>query len=256
MLGISESISLIILVAVVLAVSMALFYSTMFVTSTTRTVLEYGQVKSMLKDIAVAKLDDILQGALITYHLNYKTMGIGYRKLDTTITITITQYGGTHYNLSIDSFYTIYGRSSKVILKGRNILYGEPEPLIVNKTDQLPFIVEYNTNAGSVIELSINKILYKVFRASTINGSSLTIRLMIVRIIKPIIHGQYILRVYSILNTTYSETYQNTTYFRIYNNGEFITSSDDLLRSVGIDPADISSFRLEVLVYDIHFELY
>ncbi len=256
MRGISESISLIILVAVVLAVSAALFYTTMYTTTTTRTVLEYGQVKSMLKDIATAKLDDILRGAVVTYHLNYKSIGIGYKRLNTVITISITQYGGIHQNISIDSFYTIYGRSSNVILKGRNVIYGDEEQLIVNRTDQVPFIVEYNTNIGSVIELSMNKIYYNIFRINTVNTSSLVIRLALVRIVKPVIHGQYILRVYSKINTTITTTIENTTYFRIYRNGEFIASSDDLLRSVGVDPAGISSFRLEVLVYDIHFELY
>jgi hypothetical protein len=243
-----------ILVATTLIVSVVLFYSGMYLTGTTKSILEFGQARSMLKDIAIAKLNSILHGSKVEYYLSYDTVGIGYRRINRVIEIDIDQ-SGLYTKYTIDGLYTIYIQSNRVLTGGRNIIYGDPHIVMVNDTRRLPVIIEYNNNIGSVVELYIDKIFYTIYQETSENGTTITIQLSIPRIVRPRITGKYLLEIYSTVNTTLTKVYNGTSYFKVIVNGTVITSSDDLLRRAGIDPASIESFTLVITIYDIHLNI-
>jgi len=253
----SPTISLIITTMMVLVVSLTIFYASMTLTDTTRSIMEYGEIKSVFKDIAVVRLRDILQGSRLTYRFSSSTLGIGYKKLDHTLSIIVRN---TTFNktISISDFYSIYGKSNKILASQMSIIYGSVDKTkyIVNDTYDLPLLIEYNENSGTLTELLFNKTKCTVYNVSYSGGYDIVVKLTIPRVVKPRLVSKYSLTVYTVVNETLSRRYVDLNYFKILVNGEEIVDSRTIFLNIGLNPDRIGSFILEIVVYDIYFEVY
>ncbi|MCD6301878.1 MAG: hypothetical protein J7L82_07420 [Staphylothermus sp.] len=256
MRAVSETLSFIIISSAVIAISLVVFFIAMSLSNETRYIMEYGQIRTILKDIAVARFPDLLRGSQVRYHFTSSSIGIGYKKLDTVYEMVITKEG-INNSYVVNNFYSIYASANKVLASGETILFGSKDRYIVNDTENIPLLMEYNTNTGTITELIINKICYTVLNITTSKGSNITVRLIIPRIIKPLVYGKNTMIVYANINDAKTTNFTNVKSFSIYiNNENKVIDSQQIFSEIGLDPNEITSFQLYIVVYDIHFEIY
>jgi len=215
--------------------------------------MEYGSVRNALKDVAVLKLQDIIEGSRLKYQFSLTTVAFGYRKLDKVMEVTV-------YNTSlidrvvIDDIYTIYASSIKYLVSDNNTLYGYTSEYFVNETKYIPILIEYNAPPGSRVELIICKVEYTVYNVSNGRHSWIVVKILIPRIVKPLITGKNIMYVQGVRNKTLSRTYENIQYFNISINGVSIDSKT-ILQKVGLNPNNIRYLTLDLIIIDIVFNI-
>jgi len=254
MRGLSPIVSLMIITAVVVAVSLAVFYGAMMISDWAELVMEYGQVKSILKDIATTRFEDILRGAHVKYYLTLSRVGVGYRKLDYRLHVAVEN--STFREAYFIDLYSIYARSSKPLASGKTVLYGTPDKYLVNSTAELPLILEYNDDVGTVVEVVLSKIKYAVYNITYGDKHVILIKVLIPRFTKPLVIGRNIISVRGSVNEVLSRSYQSVSEFRVYVDSVEVANSSKILLSVGLNPSEVSKFDLEIVIYDILFEVY
>ncbi|MET1160144.1 MAG: hypothetical protein ABWW65_04205 [Thermoprotei archaeon] len=255
MRSISETLSLMIVSSVAIFTALAIFYATLYFNDITNASLEYGRMKFIFKDLAV-KLDELVSGYTFTYTYPSTMIGVGFRILDYSVTFSITFINGTTTDLSIGNFYSLRAELSKIVISTQSIVYGETSSVLVTKLDEIPVIREYVENGKTVLELSLNKIKYSIYKLETINTSEYVIEVYIIRINKPEIVGNKMIKVYAIPNTELTKTYANVSSLEIIVNNEVIATSDQLFSSVGLNPQDIEYFTLQLRVIEVFISVY
>ncbi len=255
MKGTSETLSYIIISSTIIIISLIVFYMAVSISNETQYILEYGQIKSILKDIAIVRFPDILRGSRVKYYFTSSNIGIGYKKIDTIYKISIT---GDNYNTfyTINDFYSIYASANKVLVSGRSIVFGSIDKYVVNNTDTTPLLIEYNENTGTKIELIVNKISYTVLNITNTSGSTIVVKLTIPRITKPLMYGKNVIIIHADIDDMKTTTFTDVKEFTIYLNGNKIIDSQQIFDEIGLNSADISVFQLDIVVYNIHFEIY
>jgi len=254
MKGLSQIASLVIITAVVVAVSLAVFYGAMMISDWAVLVMEYGQVKSILKDIATIRFEDILRGASVKYYLTLSRVGIGYRKLDYSMHVIVET--STSREEYIVDLYSIYARSFKPLASSKTVLYGTLDKYLVNTTAELPLVLEYNDDVGTVVEAVLSKVKYAVYNVTYGDKHVILVKVLIPRFVKPVVIGKNVISVRGSVNETLSRSYQSVSEFKIYVNSVEVANSSKILSSVGLNPSEVSSFDLEIVVYDVLFEVY
>jgi len=250
--AVGDLLAFVIVSTVVLSITLAIFFATMIFNEMTRATLEYGSVKSVFKDIAV-KFDSILTGTRLMYGHPSDFVGIGYRRLETDITIAIQLQNGTVASMEINGFYAIQAVVHKILIEANKVIYGSTDSRLVDRLNNAVVLREYTSNGSTVLEMTSDKIYYSIYNITENARSVIVVELVIARIVKPYVVGSGTLVVYSRVNETLSTTYESVQGFTIAMNGDMLTSDQLLSECIG---QSVDSVNLHVRVVDVVFEIY
>jgi len=159
--AVSEVVSGIVLFAVVLALSLALFLYTMTYLEYTKVSTEYGYVKTVFN-----KIGDAITGSQssftieLTYPHEAVALGYGFKPLNITI---VLGDGAVNRTVNIAGCYVLKAgvRGSVVSSPQPAIIRGVNET-IVNDLSLVPLIYEYYSNGSSILVIDTCRIYYYV----------------------------------------------------------------------------------------------
>jgi len=208
--AVSEVVSGIVLFAVVLALSLALFLYTMTYLDYTKISTEYGYVKTIFN-----KIGDAITGSQpgftieLTYPHEATALGYGFKPLNATI---VLGDGTVNRTVNIAGCYVLEARvRGSIVSSPQPVIIRGVNETIVNDLSLVPLIYEYYSNGSSILVIDTCRIYYYVKAVN--NTYSMTIMIHNFTSINdvekpPLIYGQGHI-VVSTLSTTKLAEYTN-----------------------------------------------
>jgi len=241
--AVSEVVSGIVLFAVVLALSLALFLYTMTYLDYTKASTEYGYVKTIFN-----KIGDAITGprSSFTIELTYphEAVALGYRFKPLNITIVLGD-GAVNRTVNIAGCYVLEARvRESVVSSPQPVIIRGVNETIVNDLSLVPFIYEYYSNGSSILVIDTCRIYYYVKAVN--NTYSMTIMIHNFTSINsvekpPLIYGQGHI-VISTLSTTTLAEYANISTISV-------TLPDST--TIDLNPKGINFMNVKVAVRNI-----
>lgn len=162
--GIGEAISLLVLFTVVLAISLSIYFYTMFYTDQAKALLEYVYVKTMFNKLADAIVEKWRSNYTNEYSYPHELVALGYEPKNTGYKLNIT-LGGNNSSRVIDAvgcsilkaliMKPVVSNLNPLIVRGVNYS-------IVRDVELIPLVYEYYANGSSILVLDTCRAYYTI----------------------------------------------------------------------------------------------
>lgn len=247
--AISEIVSGIILFAVVLTVTLAVFFYTAMYIDNVKASTEYGYVKTVFTKMGMG-IKELLGSTRLEYTYPHETIGIGYMAKNTTIILEVGTSSNNPENITLlNKCYILTGTTMRSLLPPGTprIILGSNKSL-VDSVNEIPLIYEYYSNGSTTIIFDVCRLYYvlEVEASGGSNYSSLTIILFNLTSIDsvelpPKVTGQGYLFISRRQEDDEVITFYNITRLNLYVNGEKI----NMLERAGIQSASLLKIAIK-----------
>lgn len=249
MRGLSELVSTVILLSVVLTISVSGFLYAMYYIDQNQAAVEYGFIKSVFRNIAVTNIDQAIR---LDYRYPSSYVAVGYKVTSINVTFVI---GNTIITFLNTTCLTASVR--RPLAQGLNMVYGVNKSLVESDTPYM-FVYEYYKSGATTLVLDPSPITFKVLYVNSTQGSYTILYFTLVNFTglnnparPPEIYGQGYMVVKHDPSKDLYFKYTNTTTIDVYINGLRQSLPQDILNALssstnGVE-VDIRVLRVGVM---------
>ncbi len=251
MKAISEIISTIIIMGTIIAISLTIFYYSMYILSDSIVSTEFGYDKSIILNIA-SNTNLFLQGNSYVATIPGQYVGIGYVYHKNSIYINLTINNLYEETINIDTnISSLILSAPKAFVTEYKIVYGLNNnntcPFIVDNIKYLPCVKEYFSNGKSYVELDYMRIYKTVYLvgAGTPNERYL-VRLIYIDLVPILLSSSPRRIIVTPSGEIYSQTFNDVTDLQII---LFNNSTNTITTAINLD--DIIPNRNPAIPVDV-----